>query len=320
MTSLFALKEWLSLEEAAEHLGRTFTEPVSVADVLKLATNGRLQLSVSFVNHARARLGKRVPLEDVPVRVMPSLKAGLVGAASDTAKTYPKAGSREEQHRWLGEHKRLFEDGTLIAILAGECVDETGAIVFEREVQSIDGIWDIPDFGAASLDVEHRLQMEVGGPEVTLGCLSGTVVVAADGTQYAWIMEHWKNNEYASKASKALSYDDPEAYYPAGGLPNDSALVVRTAEIGRLLRSMESAPTQAMTALDRGLDARERVTLLCAIGALARMAGVELTSPYAAGKVVSQELSEQGVTVGHRALGDHFKLVADALQARTGGR
>ena len=36
MRSLLSLKEWLTLDEAAEHLSGVFKEPVSVADIYRL--------------------------------------------------------------------------------------------------------------------------------------------------------------------------------------------------------------------------------------------------------------------------------------------
>lgn len=54
---LFNLKEWLTLEDAAHHLSIMFGEEVTVADVLRLAIDKRLTLSVDFVNHGTVRKG-----------------------------------------------------------------------------------------------------------------------------------------------------------------------------------------------------------------------------------------------------------------------
>jgi hypothetical protein len=58
MRRLFELKSWLTVTEAARHLAIVFGEPVTHADVLRLALDRHLQLSVDLVNHASARCGK----------------------------------------------------------------------------------------------------------------------------------------------------------------------------------------------------------------------------------------------------------------------
>ena len=60
MSKLFQLKEWLNISEAARHLSIVFREQVAEADVLRLALDRQLTLSVNFVNH-RARGEKRLP-------------------------------------------------------------------------------------------------------------------------------------------------------------------------------------------------------------------------------------------------------------------
>ena len=60
-SKLFKLKEWLTVPDAARHLSIVFGEEVSEADVLRLALDGHLKLSVYFVNYAKASCGKVVP-------------------------------------------------------------------------------------------------------------------------------------------------------------------------------------------------------------------------------------------------------------------
>src|ERR1700739_3911097 len=60
MKKLLNLKKWLTVAGAARHLGILFGEDVSEADVLRLALDGHLTLSVYFVNGARGRCGPAV--------------------------------------------------------------------------------------------------------------------------------------------------------------------------------------------------------------------------------------------------------------------
>ncbi len=64
MSKLFKLKEWLIIPEAARHLSAVFDEEVNEADILRLALDKHLKLSVNFVNKAYAKRGKVVTLED----------------------------------------------------------------------------------------------------------------------------------------------------------------------------------------------------------------------------------------------------------------
>ena len=58
MKKLLKLKEWLAVSDAAKHLSILFGEEVVEADVLRLALDGHLTLSVLFVNGASARCGR----------------------------------------------------------------------------------------------------------------------------------------------------------------------------------------------------------------------------------------------------------------------
>ena len=53
-SKLFKLREWLTLNDAARHLSIMFDEQVDEADVLRLALDGHLKLSVNFVNFTNA--------------------------------------------------------------------------------------------------------------------------------------------------------------------------------------------------------------------------------------------------------------------------
>jgi hypothetical protein len=61
---LLKLKEWLTVPEAARYLCTIFEEEVRESDLLRMALDGHLKLSVYFVNNAEVRCGKVVPYED----------------------------------------------------------------------------------------------------------------------------------------------------------------------------------------------------------------------------------------------------------------
>lgn len=57
MSRLLSLREWVSLADGAAYLQRQLAEDVREADLIRLAMDGMLQLSVRFVNQALARCG-----------------------------------------------------------------------------------------------------------------------------------------------------------------------------------------------------------------------------------------------------------------------
>ncbi len=54
MKTFLSLKKWLTVPETARRLAIIFGEEVSEADVLRLALDGHLRLSINFVNSTKA--------------------------------------------------------------------------------------------------------------------------------------------------------------------------------------------------------------------------------------------------------------------------
>lgn len=219
MGKLLNLRRWLTTGEAAKQLSTLFGEEVNEADVLRLALDGHLCLSVNFVNHAEARRQKIIPVAE--------------------AKTVPSL------------------DGTRVVIL-GDYWDNDHVMVSDGQILTVSGIFDLTMVGGERLDVEHAFQQLTGGPEVTLTCIDGCLVRAEDGTYWKLQDSFEPRVEPKPDGSK---HKVPRSYYPAGGLPHDSVLVVRTASLMSLARSPEEKA-------DQSLSARERTTYENIIGAL----------------------------------------------------
>ena len=221
MSKLLKLKKWLTIEEAARHLSILFGEDVRAADVLRLGLDSELKLSVNFVNHAKAKKQKIIPVSEA--ETVPSLD----GKRRIVLGNY-----------WT-ENEVMVSDGDAIV--------------------SIGGICDLPMIGGETLDVEHAFQQLTGGPEITLTCLDGTLVCDGDGV-------YWKLQDSFEPREETLPDGTTKkvsrSYYPAGGLPADSVLVVRTAAL-QVLAEPEKEPIS-----DKPLSARERVTLLTIVGVM----------------------------------------------------
>lgn len=140
-SKLFRLKKWFLLPDAAKYLSMLFNEEVSESDVLRLALDKYLTLSVNFVNHTRVRRGKIVPYEEVeycPLR-SPSLLSDMAN--------------------YSGLPKVLINKPSMKSLY----IDENRFINLQDKVTVIEGVWDLPLIGAEQLDIEHEFQILTGG-------------------------------------------------------------------------------------------------------------------------------------------------------------
>jgi hypothetical protein len=65
---LLALKKWVPLREAAKHVGEILKTDFQEQDVLRLALDNHLTLSVRFINRTAAYAGREVPIRDFRVQ------------------------------------------------------------------------------------------------------------------------------------------------------------------------------------------------------------------------------------------------------------
>ena len=154
--------------EAARYLAILFDEEVSEADVLRLALDKHLTLSVDFVNHANVRRGKVVTIEDVEWHSFsPEIFCNFPGF-SDLEKDKP------------------------VKIPKSLSIDGEWFINLDDKVTTIRGVWDLSMIGNERLDIEHKYQMMTGGPEITLTGLDGAFV-ERDGEVICQIQERFDN-------------------------------------------------------------------------------------------------------------------------------
>lgn len=318
VSKLFELKEWLTLADAAQHLSIIFGEEVREADVLRLALDGHLKLSVRFVNHATAQRGKVVPIEEAETFEIP---------------------------------KTLLKDKDLRAIL-GTNLGNGKILELDKKIVSIDGVWDLPMIGCEEIDVEHEYQNLTGGPAITLENLEGTFVERQDGT-YCQLQESYDENEYQagskahlralkeyierdnvspSKAEELLERHKESRkkylerrkqnedlgkefnnYYPAGGLPRDSVLVVRTSA----LQALQARIAEPDKRIEKPIESRERTTLLTIIAALAQLAKIDISKPFSAATSIESQTALMGVRVAARTIENHLNRIPEAMESRS---
>lgn len=265
MGKLFGLKEWVTVPDAARRLSIVCGDDATESDVLQLALDGRLKLSVNFVNHAKGRRGKVVPEDEAPTFWGHLSGQEIIGGLD------------------LGDGTRL---------------------VLDDEIVTLEGIWDLPMLGAESLDVKHAYHRLTGGPSVELEYLAGAFVEGRDGSIWQLQERFKKNGEDGS-----LSKND---YYPAGALPADGVLVVRTAALSEFEHSIDDTKAKDQ----KPLSSNERNTLLVMIAALCEEAGIKHQDRTAASHFV--RLADAiGVSVSDDTTRKVLKQIPEAIRARS---
>jgi len=151
-SKLFNLKKWLTLPEAARHLSVVFGETVTEADIMQLALDGHLKLSVNLVNNAHVKPGKVIHFDDE--KLVESLMQGI----------YP------DQLDWSAN----FRSGK--PMLINLRIGENRYLKTEEKVVVIHGVWDLPMIGGERIYVQKKYHELTGGPYVELISLEGTYV------------------------------------------------------------------------------------------------------------------------------------------------
>jgi hypothetical protein len=115
-------------------------------------------------------------------------------------------------------------------------------IELDGSVTRIFGIWDLPLIGNEIVDILHNLHtIELNGPEVELNSLDGAWLKDPETDKWAQIQESFADNEYCSE-EQIINYIKKPEYYPAGGLPQDAILVIRTTELQRCIDGLTEEP------------------------------------------------------------------------------
>jgi hypothetical protein len=310
MSKLLKLKEWLTVADAAKSLTISAGEVVTEADIFRLALDGHLTLSVYFVNYATARAGKIVSYEETKWSLIKPIFE--IELPEFDEKTVCRRADPPGLLKLYQDAPEALASG-YIPVMASLCIDEDRYINLDDDVTTLKGVWDLPMWGAEGLDVEHEFQSLTGGPEVTLQNLEGAFVQGAENV-ICQLQENYDDNEFqpgsraqlekiklkifedgieADVAAKMLAHHQErrkkfietregrprsERYHPAGALPSDSVFVVRTSALRELEQSLDSGDEKQ----EKPLHPSERKSVAQIIAALAAMAELDLSAPYAA--------------------------------------
>lgn len=312
MSKILKLREWLTVAEAARRLTIISQEEISEADLLRLALDGHLTLSVHFVNHAKGRPVTIEPVDGV------TGSAKIRGDIDDFFSTHAHIEKTDEQVADLEKFLKHFRGDFL--------PDGKRVLIYEGEGQrpvTLEGVWDLSMLGAETLDVEHAYQYLTGGIPVELVCLGGPLVTNPDRTQFYQVLDSYKreispgrlsevNGPAISKEGRqAMSrmndllglpkksdrdpceptWDYETVWYPAAGLGSDHALVVRSAE----LRRLENTLLEPEAEPEKPIHPSERRSVAQILATLAAEVGLDLTAPYAADEFLRAAAATHGI-------------------------
>lgn len=141
VSRLHRLREWLRVPEAAQYLAVVFGESVSEADVLRLALDRHLTLSVRFPNHVRAKLA------------LPPLSPTQLGVLVERM-------ARIRSRRATPSSRKRTAN------------DKHDRVVTLQDTE----VYDLPLVGGERLDVEQEYQRLTDGPAIELIAIDGTFV------------------------------------------------------------------------------------------------------------------------------------------------
>jgi len=337
MRNLFQLKKHLTILDASRHLTNILKDDVTEADVLELALDGHLKVSVNFVNYVHVRRGEFTGYENgswclLTQKMKSTLSANHPKYDRDrhnhlSISYFPPSDNLKEwpYKKNLDAHDDLY-------------------ITLNKEVTTITGTWDLLLIGNERKYIENSIQQLRNGSLVTIERLEG-VFLEKDGDIYQLqehihknkkqfgamaqlkknIAFHFKNNKINEEdAEKLLNqymvakqelnsdiFDDPSnGYFPAPSLPMDCTLVVRTEELQNFLKLVTES-----SVLDKPLATSHHTTLLTIIAALCDYSNIEHQMRGASGQI-SKMTDEIDASVTDETILAILKKIPEALERR----
>ena len=235
MRKLLKLRQWLTLSEGAQSLSMLVREEVTAADLLRLAIDRQLTLSVHFVNGMTLRQWVAVDMESVTWTEVPSPDGKEVVR-------YPDGGT-------IG----FLEDGSTVQLMGP---------VFHFQP----GLVDLPMIGSEATEVEREYQRMTGGPPHTVQSWAGITVRTSGGHLFD-VHARKGDSEDCETNGRNPTFSEPQEFLPASSLPEDAVFVVRTESLTTLQAKLAAAEDKSHGASEP-MAPRAETTYLCIIGAL----------------------------------------------------
>jgi hypothetical protein len=214
MSGLPEPEGWLSIPEAAQSLALAIGRELGEAELLRLALDGKLPLSIRIGSQSLARCG----------RVMPC------GADNFLADSLTKASPRDAiSAASLAQIPGFVipdgSEGVPWSWHMGLRTDEARFLVLGNAVATIEGIWGLPMIGDERLWVEQAYQLRSGVPKLSLPSLYGAFLAGPDG-QICQLQERGADNDRYHDRPLKEPREHPDNFHPTGAMPEGSDLVI----------------------------------------------------------------------------------------------
>jgi hypothetical protein len=216
LSKLLKLKEWLTVADAARRLSKSLEEEVSEADVLRLALDGRLQLSVFFTQPSPALLGTMITVEDASDHLPGD---GVIPFSIESMDPSEEA-YWQSYYSWASNNNSVLVDKASKLVLQVKSHDE------------ICGLWDLTMYGEERSYAENKYRDLVDTPQNSNEepQVGGIAVV----------------KEPDEKTDEAYGLLPTPLRHPVSCLPTTSLLVVRTTELEKLMKHLSSLDPQPL--------------------------------------------------------------------------
>lgn len=301
MSNFFKLKEWLTLDEAVNHFSNVLGEPITLADVYRLALDGHIKLSAQFINGAKAKRVRLVKSEDV-----------LYKQAKPNVPDFPKG--------------KCFNvpQNVEMQISKDYWIEK-----LEPDLISIDGVWDLAMIGAERADIANRYHQETSEHTVKVPMFTGHYL-QKDGKTYQLQVRQERRPESSEnidsitsnniKDNEVMSLQEMRLRMKPRQLPQyevasklsdyGHVLVLRTSEVNTFIKSLEETPVQ-----NKSSETHSKNSRLCLLATLLSELGYDWNQRGISTSLVAMtEL--HGTPLGSDTVRQILKEIDTAVEAR----
>lgn len=282
MNRLIGLKEWLTLDEAAHRLSNTAKEPVTQADILQLALDDHIQLSVFIDDFVFAR---DISFE---VEYVDDYKTLMLGDGASEAIRVEGLWDLAAYGVGVSELRRLYREAKGMPPIEFGLPFITGLYLHDKEKTSVVELLNLrlrmrffsnPEISpteSLSIRLDSDLEEDVSSPpnitkDKSFASEISSLIMAGVGKHDAVIKERLHK------------------FYRAMKLPDSCIVAVRKDE----LLSFESKHLGG--SIKAELTPTERASSHQVVAALAAMSNLDLSAPYKAVGILRQEAAKKGL-------------------------
>lgn len=278
MSKLLKLKQWLTTGEAAKYLSGALSEPVTEADIFRLALDGQLTLSVYFIASVYCKFGRSIPIANA--RKVPGI---------------PINGMKPYE-----------------VTLGVRTPDGKQVLDFEDQIRTLDeSVLDLPMIGGERINCERKYQELTNGPSVELTNIDGTFLRMPNTDYYFQIHESYMPKPQDGDTRNVWERYEELVWFPVGTLSDAVVFVVRIESLTKLLSTLSVG-----NSLDTEMSTRERRTLLTIIGVLCKEAKLDYKTHSKTAGYIESTAAKMGVSIGESTIESHLKKIPDALETR----